>query len=217
MPEPMADPHGKAQPDDHVAPPTTFARVQGGEPLLAQLIAENLDRLRAFVRAHMGPDLRSQESDLDLLQSVCGDVLAQRSRFDFQGEAQFRAYLFTAARNKLLERHRHRHAARRDPLREQPADTSLQQQLADHRQPAPSAAARAAERSERIARALQALSPEHREVVTLTQFAGLSPSELAEHFGRTPDAVRMLLGRALARLHQELARQGLGPTELTWT
>lgn len=210
----MAEPDGKATRDPGTAPPTTFARVQGGEPLLAELIAENMGRLRAFVRAHMGPALRAHESDLDVLQSVCGDVLAARSRFDFRGEAQFRAFLFTAARNKLLERLRHLHAARRDPAREQPADTALQQQLADGRLPAPSAAAAAGERAERLAMALQQLGDEHREVVTLTQFAGLSPSELAEHFGRSPDAVRMLLGRAMAKLAQELGRLGLGPNDL---
>lgn len=214
MPRLMAEPTGKPPIAAGAAPPTTFARVQGGEPLLAELIAENMGRLRAFVRAHMGPALRAHESDLDVLQSVCGDLLAARGRFDFRGEAQFRAFLFTAARNKLLERLRHLHAARRDPAREQPADTAMQQQLVDGRQPAPSAAAAAGERAARVAEALQALAPEHRDVVTLTQFAGLTPQELAEHFGRTPDAVRMLLGRAMGKLGEELRRRGLDPSDL---
>ena len=90
----------------------------------------------------------------------------------------------------------------------------MQQQLVDGRQPAPSAAAAAGERAARVAEALQALAPEHRDVVTLTQFAGLTPQELAEHFGRTPDAVRMLLGRAMGKLGEELRRRGLDPSDL---
>lgn len=188
--------------------PSIFARARQGEPVLDDLVAENLPMLRAFVRAHMAPELRNRETDGDLLQSVCASLLADRGHFDFRGEAQFRAWMFTAARNKMLEKLRFHRREQRDPRREVPPGSSLHGGLHDRAAPTPSQAAAAGERARLLEQAIDQLSPEHREVVTLTQFAGLSASEAAEHLERSPDAVRMLLGRAMACLSRELKRLG---------
>lgn len=189
-----------------------FARVRAGEPAVDALVAENLPRLHAFVRAHMPADLRQRETDADLLQSICVELIAERARFDFRGEAQFRAWMFTAARNKLLEKARFHGRAQRDVRREVPPTSTVAGGLGDSL--TPSRLAAGAERRRMVEQALAALSEEYREVVTLTQYAGLTPSELAEHFGRSPAAVRMLLGRALAKLGEELRKLGLDVNDL---
>lgn len=192
--------------------PSMFLRAQAGEPVVDALVAENLPRLHAYVRAHMPGDLRQRETDVDLLQSICVELIAERARFDFRGEAQFRAWMFTAARNKLLEKVRFHGRAQRDVRREVAPDSSMTSGLGDS--VTPSRVAAGAERRRLVEQALAALPDDYREVVTLTHYAGLSPTELADHFGRSPAAVRMLLGRALAKLGDELRRLGLEVSDL---
>ena len=56
------------------------------------------------------------------------------------------------------------------------------------------------ERLSRLQEALEALSPEHREVIRLARFEGLPLREVARRMGRSPGAVRQLLWRALQAL-----------------
>jgi RNA polymerase sigma-70 factor, ECF subfamily len=190
-------------------PTSLYQRLRAGEPVVEHLVAENLGRLQAFVRAHMPVELRGRETDGDLLQSICVDLIGSRAQFDFRGDAQFRAWMFTAARAKMIEKLRFHRRAMRDVKREQAVDTQLQAGLVDPITPTPSRVAAAGERAQLVEQAIAALPPDHREVVTLTHFAGLSPAEVAEHLGRSPDAVRMLLGRALVKLSVELRRLGV--------
>ena len=53
---------------------------------------------------------------------------------------------------------------------------------------------------ERLEQALESLSEPHREVILLRKFEELSFAEIGERLGRTPDACRMLLARALTEL-----------------
>jgi RNA polymerase sigma-70 factor (ECF subfamily) len=56
------------------------------------------------------------------------------------------------------------------------------------------------ERSARLVEALEALTAEHREVILLRELEELPFSEVALRMGRSPDACRMLLARAMAAL-----------------
>ena len=53
---------------------------------------------------------------------------------------------------------------------------------------------------ERVERALQALDEPYREIIVLRKFAELSYQEIGERLGKSPDACRMLLARALTAL-----------------
>ena len=44
------------------------------------------------------------------------------------------------------------------------------------------------------------LKPEYREAIILNKIEGLSPKEIGERLTKSPDAVRMLVGRAMAAL-----------------
>lgn len=187
-----------------------LARAQRGEPVLDELLAEELPRLRAFVRAHLSPELRLRESVSDLVQSVCRGLLSQ-SRFDFRGEAQFRAWLFLAARNKIAEKARFHLREQRDVRREQALDdVGASTILGAYRGTAsPSRVVMAREHLDKLEAALDELEPDHREVVTLVRLAGLPIGEAAQAMGRSPDATRMLLGRALVKLSAALRRRGV--------
>jgi RNA polymerase sigma-70 factor (subfamily 1) len=193
-------PDGNTVPDDPVA--------------LEALLQSYLPRLRAFVRSRLVPELRVRESSLDVVQSVCRELLEHRDRFRYQGEGPFRGWLFTAAANKVSEKLRFHHQARRDLDREASAGTSLPP-LAAGSSVSPSYAAIANEQIETLEAALDALGPAEREVITLSRLAGLPMATVADHLGKTESAARKQLGRALARLSVELQRLGNGRRRTT--
>jgi RNA polymerase sigma factor (sigma-70 family) len=55
-----------------------------------------------------------------------------------------------------------------------------------------------------LARAFRALAPEHRHVLRRSQIDGATHAEIAQEMGRTSEAVRKLVARALARLSSAL-------------
>jgi RNA polymerase sigma-70 factor (ECF subfamily) len=68
--------------------------------------------------------------------------------------------------------------------------------------PIEDASANAAHRqmSERVSRALEKLGPQHRQVVELAYFEGLTQGEIAERLNTPPDTVRSWTRQALLRL-----------------
>lgn len=52
----------------------------------------------------------------------------------------------------------------------------------------------------RLARAIDSLKPEYREVIVQTKIEGLSYKEIADRTGKSADAVRMLVSRAITAL-----------------
>jgi RNA polymerase sigma-70 factor (subfamily 1) len=184
---------------------------RGGDAALDRLLADELPRLRAFVRAHLSPQLRLRESGSDVVQSVCRALLAGRGEFDFRGDAQFRAWLFTAARNKIAEKMRFHLRQQRDLRREVSPQSHADLASGYRTVTTPSHVAAAREHVEKIEQALDLLSDDHREVISLVRVAGLSVAEAAAAMDRTPEAVRMLLGRALLKLAAALRSVGLAP------
>jgi RNA polymerase sigma-70 factor, ECF subfamily len=64
----------------------------------------------------------------------------------------------------------------------------------------PTGAALRREDVERLEAAIDRLTDEQKEVITLAHLVGLSRAEIGAHMGRTEEAVRALLHRAMARL-----------------
>ena len=85
----------------------------GSAVAMGALLERHLPGLRAFVRLRMGPALRAQESESDLVQSVCLELIEDLSDFEYRGEGQFRRWLYTAALNKIHKHHRHYTAKKR--------------------------------------------------------------------------------------------------------
>ena len=61
------------------------------------------------------------------------------------------------------------------------------------------------EEAQRLEAAIESLSPEHREVIVLRKFEELSFAEIGRRMGRTDDACRMLLARAMTALTLRLS------------
>lgn len=172
------------------------------------LLQRYLPQLHAYVHVRLNADLRARESSMDVVQSVCRDVLAHRERFEFRGEERFRAWLFTAALNKIRNKYSFHHAAGRDVGREGAGSAAIDAVLAATAD-SPSRGAAVAEQSRIVREVLAELSEEHREVITLARIVGLPHEVIAEVMGRSEDATRQLLRRALVQFALAGKRRGL--------
>lgn len=181
---------------------------EGDQDALDALLQRYLPQLHAFVHARLGAELRARESSLDVVQSVCRELLSARAQFDFQGEDRFRGWLFTAALNKVRERHRRLHADKRDVAREVDADAATSFAVIAHLL-TPSQDAIGNETTAALRASLAALSEEHREVITLARLVELPHRIIAEIMSRSEEATRQLLARAMVQLVRELGRRGV--------
>lgn len=181
---------------------------QGDRGALDQLLQRYLPQLHAFVHARLGRQMRARESSVDVVQSVCRELLSAREPFEFRGEDRFRAWLFTSALNKMRERHRRMHADKRDVAREVDgsADAAL---LAVAHLLTPSQDAIGNETAAALRESLEELAEDHREVITLARLVRLPHRVIAEVMGRTEEATRQLLARAMLQLARGLQRRGV--------
>jgi len=183
----------------------------GDELALDELLERHLPALRAFVRLRCGPALRARESVSDIVQSVCREVLGELDRFEWRGEAGFRAWLYLASARKIADRAEHWRAGKRDAAREVPLERSGAASDAPLLEVyrtvcTPSAAAAGRELMERIELAFEQLGEDDREVIALARIAGLSHAEIGERLGCSEVAARKRLFRALALLSDALGR-----------
>lgn len=112
----------------------------------------------------------------------------------FEGNAaQFRAWVFTIARNLVIDEHRQ--TARR--TRTVPTDP--------HEMPDTAVPSGDVSDTERVNALLADLTDEQREVVLLRIVAGLGVDEVAAALGKRPGAVRALQHRALGQLRKKLS------------
>ena len=156
-----------------------------------------LDRL---VREHLPTAVRFAvrlTGDLDRAEEVVAEALARAARSwkTFRGEAQFRSWLFRIVINAF----RDQHAAR-------PATEELPGELLDRRCVNPASAAIAGELGQLVARLISRLPPRQREVLVLTAFEGMEPSEAATILGISAESARSNLHQARKWLRARLAR-----------
>jgi RNA polymerase sigma factor (sigma-70 family) len=131
----------------------------------------------------------------DLLQEIL--VALWRALPRFRGDCSERAFVFRVATNRALT-HRFRRPPPSEPLDETP-------EIADSR-PAPEAAADAAERLERLQRALHVLPLPMRQILTLA-LEGMSRAEIAEILGITENNAGVRLSRARHALREQMEKR----------
>ncbi|MGH7374850.1 MAG: RNA polymerase sigma factor [Candidatus Rokuibacteriota bacterium] len=129
----------------------------------------------------------------DLLQEAFLRVYRSRARYRPSG--QFRAWLFTIARNVALEHLRRRGAAWEDPSGG--AEEAAASERTEHQ-------AEARELLARLERAVDALAPGQREIVLLSRVAGMDATDIAAVVNSSPGAVRVALHRALRKLSRSI-------------
>ena len=98
----------------------------GGTVATDELLARLLPELRAFVRLRAGPRILEKESDDDLVQSVCREVLQDLSGFEYRGMPGFKKWLYTTALRKICDKAKFYGRQMRDAAREEPFPTNPQ-------------------------------------------------------------------------------------------
>lgn len=166
----------------------------GDETALNELLVRYRPRLRRWASGRLPKYAREFTDTDDLVQDALLGTVRNFRNFAPEGEWALQAYLRQAVSNRIRdELRRLATLPRRDPLTESAAspDTS------------PLEAAAGREVVSRYERGLTLLDPVEREAVIARVELGCSYQEIAALVDKpTPDAARMMVSRALARLAQ---------------
>jgi len=199
LPLPLA---ARAPARDDPDRPEVAAAAAGDEAAYEALVLRHQRALFALAFRHLG----DREDAADAVQEVF--LRAWRALPRFRGEAAFRTWLLGIAINVCRTRlgaadARRRRAtaplSRRDPATGEDVPLPLPDPA-----PGPEATARAGELRDALARALAALSPEHREVLLLREMSGLEYDEVAVAAGCALGTVKSRIARARAALRAAL-------------
>ena len=192
--------------DSWISTQALITKAQGGDRVAFTRLVEKYEGfLEALVRRELGAELRQKVEAEDILQETL--LRAFRSIHQFRGhqESSFRSWLGKIAIHAIQAQARHPEGRKADckvlPL--QGRSTGASEQLENYlkaEEVSPSKALRRDERFERLERALQTLSPDHRRVIYLARVEGLPIKAVAHEMKRSPEATSMLLLRALEKL-----------------
>jgi RNA polymerase sigma-70 factor (ECF subfamily) len=189
-----------------------LARYRAGDPkALDQLYARYLDRLLAVTRLRMGPKLRAKMESADIVQEAVLASLRGLGSFEYKGEGAFFHYLCKLAENRMRDMAEHFGALRRDVARERPleplrptANSTYGPILTPATLTSPATRAMRKEELERLEQAVDSLPEPQREALLLVRYVGLAFAEAGDMLGKSPDAVRMLVARAMVALAKKL-------------
>lgn len=166
------------------------------------LFDEQRPALERALRRRMTPAVQRRLDVSDVVQESLVDAYRGLGSFEYRGIGSFRAWLRRVAENRLKMMLGHAARAKRDRARE----TLLGSRLDPVAEQAtsPSGAAQRGERRALVRAALATLSEDHREVVRCVRLEGCSIAETARRMGRSENAVKKLLARALLELGRAL-------------
>jgi RNA polymerase sigma-70 factor (ECF subfamily) len=175
---------------------------QGSQEALGELYARYGTRLMAFIRMRMGRDLRSRVESRDILQATLLKSFQRIAQFEGGDGATLMGWLVRIAENEIRDQVDYQHRQRRDVSAGVPIDAGGLEIAAQVRSALSEAVMK--EKAERLGAALEALDPDYREVIVLRKLEELSFKDVAARMGRSEDACRMLLARAMVALTLKL-------------
>ena len=189
-------------PTPHARTPTYWtllARAQRGETgALRALIARYLPDLRRWAHGRLPRWLRSTADTSDLVQDAVVRTLTRLDAFQPRGRGALAVYLRAAVRNRIADEHRR--AARWTASATRPDDLPSNDvsQLARVIE---------AEDERRYRRALAQLGTRDRELVVAHIELDYTHAQLGCMIGRSPNAARMALCRAIGRLAERMREE----------
>jgi RNA polymerase sigma-70 factor (ECF subfamily) len=182
-----------------------LARAQeGSSEALNEVYGRFAGRLLALIRLRLGPGLRSQVESRDVLQATLLKSFERIDQFEGSRGATLMAWLARIAENEIRDLADHHKRQRRDARRNVPL-SSAGEALADNVRSLSSQVV-LEEEMLRLEAGLESLPEHYRQIVVLRKLEELGWAEIARRLGKSEDACRMLLARAMAAL--TLATEG---------
>ncbi|MEQ9410911.1 MAG: RNA polymerase sigma factor [Fuerstiella sp.] len=166
---------------------------EGDKAAFDQLFSIHTERLLVFISAKMGGRLRERIEPQDVLQDAYAAAFQGFQQFDYTDDGAYLRWMCRIIDNRLRDTNDYFAAAKRQ-IHEIPRSAPT----------GPVTAFARAENRERLQAALVLLSDEHREVILLRYFQGLTSDEAAERMQRSAGAIRNLLSRALVELGKQM-------------
>lgn len=189
------------------------ARAKAGDAGALNELFQRYHRMMVEVaRRKIGPRLRLKEEPDDLAQTTFREAARDFPNYEYRGEASLVRWFLQILQNKIRDKAEFYSAGKRDLGRERSMDAPVSTGEGEKRTVEPESldlsVTMKVSRDESLGvlrKALEELSPEHRQAITLVFFEGRQLREAGEIMGgRTEDAVRMLLRRAEQRLGEIL-------------
>jgi RNA polymerase sigma-70 factor (ECF subfamily) len=168
--------------------------------LLDQLIETYQHRLMRYLMFLTS----KREVAEDLFQEVWIRVLKRGSQYN--GKARFDTWIFTIARNLVIDLSRKRTMASLDEMREGGEDADARPFEIVHEGPSPLEQFQCQENASEVATVLLTLDPTYREVLTLRFHEEMSLEEIATVTRAPLSTVKSRLYRGLAALKPEVLR-----------
>ena len=156
---------------------------KGGEDDYRQLLVELSRVIKHYLLSRIG----QQHFVEDCMQESL--IAIHQARHSYDPRRRFRPWLFAIVRHKAIDTLRRQRSQQQ--LARQQEILQLDAQLDPHSD---------IENTIAQGRLLACLSPEHREVLTLTKFIGLSNAEAASRLSISEGAVKVKVHRAIGKL-----------------
>ena len=164
---------------------------RGDRGALALLVARYLPDLRRWAHGRLPRWLRSTADTSDLIQDAFVRTLSRLDAFQPQGRRALATYLRAAVRNRIADEHRH---AARWVMSDAASETL------PSGGPSPLDLAIDEEKERRYRAALARLGRRDQELIVAHVELDYSHAQLGCMIGRSPNAARMALCRAIGRL-----------------
>lgn len=183
---------------------------QAAPDALDRLLDVYRNYLRLVARTSLDAEVQAKADPSDMVQET---LIKAHANFDgFQGstEAELVAWLRQILAHNILDLARRYRAGSRQVSREISLDEALRssadaiKNFVATEASSPSRNYQRRELAVVLADALEALSPDHREVIILRNLEELDWAEIAQKMDRTSDAVRVLWMRALKQLRPRI-------------
>jgi RNA polymerase sigma-70 factor (ECF subfamily) len=170
----------------------------GSSDALNEVYGRVAGRLLALIRLRLGRGLRGQVESRDVLQATLLKSLEHIDGFQGAEGSSLMAWLARIAENEIRDLADYHHRQKRDARRNVPLSGAAADLAANVR--SISSQVVLEERAVRLEQGLESLPLHYREIVVLRKLEEMSWSEIAERLGKSEDACRMLLARAMASL-----------------
>lgn len=188
-------------------PTTTLGLIErvkrGDTEAFGQLFRKYQRRLAVLIHYRIGPELKGHVEVDDILQETFFLASQQMNQFIYRTPGSFMSWLSRIANHVIIDvarfhgRHKRdggerlRFRSESNPGGPEPADFNTPSRLFAQE-----------ERVRMILKKMDELPEEHRQVILLAKFEGLSTLEISERLGKSREAVAVLLHRALKRFRE---------------